>query len=215
MDIALNTRKANVLFNPGAEINRIAETHYFIRLELRKALDGFVLSDYAKSVLGGNATYLEYWEKSFSDRFFDMGTLIRLGTSIENCLKYFYMDQKGYGNIAQLKNSCEYSKGIFQRIQAWQQNGVIALYQRELGVDLTQNPHLVEIQELMLHRHLYAHCSGIVDDDYIYDILRTTGQDLQQLPELSSYPNQETYFFEPLKRLNDFIEATRGFFAKF
>ena len=68
----------------------------------------------------------------------------------------------------------------------------------------------------MQHRHLYAHNSGIIDDDYIAKILKITGIDLLQNPQiLNVYPAQDVYWFKPLERINEFIEATKRFFAAF
>jgi hypothetical protein len=82
--------------------------------------------------------------------------------------------------------------------------------------DLTTNPELSAIQEAMMHRHLYAHNSGLVDDDYIDKLRRITGHDLASDSRISaSYPNDDTYWFEPLKSLNTLIESTRRFFRAF
>ncbi len=84
-----------------------------------------------------------------------MSTTIRLGTAIEICLRTYYMDRKSYSTLIDLRNDALYEKGIFQRVQNWQRaNGVISLYRDEIGYDLTTNPHLLAIQEAMMHRHL-------------------------------------------------------------
>jgi hypothetical protein len=143
-----------------------------------------------------------------------MGTIIRLGSTIESCLKYYYMDKKNYSNLVDLKNDPAYKKNIFQRVQSWQgADSAIGIYQSQLGVDLRTNPDLVFIQEAMMHRHLYAHNSGLLDDDYIRHIKQITGEDLMADPLVSqTYPLQDTYWFKPLNRITDLIEKTQSFF---
>jgi hypothetical protein len=198
------------------EINRVAEVHFFIRPVLVRALRQQSITDEGRKLVGNFENYYGLWTASFSDNFFDMATAIRLGSVIENCLKKYYMDQKGYITISQLKTDRNYKRGIFQQVQSDQRKGVIWLY-NEAGIyDLSTNKHLVSIQEAMMHRHLYAHNSGIIDDDYIDKIEKITGQDIKALPQIAaSYPTNDTYWFEPLTRLNDFIEEARRFFSLF
>ena len=93
---------------------------------------------------------------------------------------------------------------------------MIELYKSELQYDLKTNLHLKAVQEAMMHRHLYAHNSGLLDDNYIKRIKQITGEDLLSLPEVSThYPATDTYWFRPLKRLNLFIEEARRFFRIF
>jgi hypothetical protein len=198
------------------EINRVAEVHFFLRPLLSNSLNKQVITDEGQKIVGDFQTHKDLWIASFSDRFFDMATMIRLGSVIEGCLKAYYMDKKGYANIPQLKADPKYQHNIFQRVQSWQRNGVITLYKSELGYDLSTNLHLVSIQEAMMHRHLYAHNSGIIDDDYIDKIQRITGQNIKIIPEIAeNYPINDTYWFEPLKRLSYFIEESRNFLSNF
>lgn len=199
------------------QINRVAETAFSIRPIMKSALKNQILTDDTRKYLGHDfKNYLEFWEASYSDRFFDMSTLIRLGSAIEGCLKWYYMNRKGYANIPELKNDSSYRINIFQRVQTFQNDGVINLYMKELNFDLRNIPELNLIQEAMQNRHLYAHNSGIIDDDYVDKIKRITGYDLLSNPDITqSYPLQDTYWFEPLKRIPDFIEGTRRFFKAF
>jgi hypothetical protein len=198
------------------ELNRVAEVHFFLRPVLSKALAEHVLADDGKAFVGDYANCKQLWTASFGDRFFDMATAIRLGSAIEACLKLYYMEKKGHPNIPALKADPKYRTNIFQHVQSWHSNGVIELYKNELDYDLTTNPKLAAIQEAMMHRHLYAHNSGLVDDDYIDKIRRITGHDLASDPRIAaSYPNDDTYWFEPLKSLNVLIESTRQFFRAF
>jgi len=198
------------------DINRVAEVHFYLRPVLLKALREQSITDEGRKLVGNFENYYELWTATFSDKFFDMATAIRLGSVIEKCLKNYYMDKKGYINISQLKTDPNYKRGIFQQVQSYQNKGVIWLYNKADIYDLSTNKHLVSIQEAMMHRHLYAPNSGIIDDDYIDKMKKITGQDIKTLPEIAaSYPTNDTYWFEPLTRLNDFIEEARKFFDLF
>src|SRR3990167_6163340 len=98
------------------EINRVAETHFFLRPNLTQALQKQLLTDDAKKIVGNHSNYHEFWTATFSDKFFDMGTMIRLGSTIEVCLKRYYMHKKGYTKIPELVIDRNYNQGIFQRI---------------------------------------------------------------------------------------------------
>jgi hypothetical protein len=105
------------------QLNRVTETQFYLRTALIKALQEQILTDDARAFVGNFSNYVEFWKASFSDRFFDMGTLIRLGSAIEACLKWYYMLKKGYNNIPQLKTDPAYKQHIFQRVQPWQSKG--------------------------------------------------------------------------------------------
>lgn len=200
------------------EINRVAETHFYTKPVLESTLKQRVINPEARHLVGGFDTEYARWRGTFADRFFDMGTMIRLGTAVEIGLRNYYMDRKGHSTLVELRSDHRYRKGIFQRVQRWQAaNGAIALYRDEIGYDLISNPHLRAIQELMSHRHLYAHNSGLLDDEYIENIEAITGTDLRARPGLaySNYPAEDVYWFEPLKSLNVFIEEARRFFRLF
>lgn len=201
----------------NGQINRVAETHFYLRPVLIKALKGQLLTDDARKCIGKDlGNYAELWEATFSDRFFDMATMIRLGSVIEGCLKWYYMSKKGHTNIPQLEADPAYKPNIFQRVQSGQSKSAITLYSQQLGIDLTTNLHLRPMQEAMMHRHLYAHNPGLVDADYIKKIKRITGQDLTAMPQIAqSFPNDDTYWFEPLRKLPHFIEEARSFFRAF
>lgn len=68
------------------------------------------------------------------------------------------------------------------------------------------------MRELMVYRHLYAHRSGVVDEQFIRDHRSITATDLT--PEFAKlgYPDQDVYWFEPLHQLNDLITTARRFF---
>jgi hypothetical protein len=198
------------------EIDRVAEIHFFLRPLLNNSLKNHPITPEGQMRAGGFDNYFDYWHDRFGDRFFDMATIIRLGTVIENCLKYYYMKRKGHATLIDLKADPKYKPNIFQRIQSNQTDNALKLYKDELGYDLNSNPHLKEMQEAMAHRHLYAHNSGLIDEKYINDIKRITRVDISTHPDIaSSYPNQDVYWFEPLKRLDSFIEGAKNFFGQF
>src|SRR2546421_12777789 len=100
------------------EINRIAEIHFFLRPLLNNSLKNQLISTEGKNRVGNFDNYFDYWHDRLGDCFFDMATIIRLGTVIENCLKYYYMKRKGYTTLIDLKADPEYENNIFQRIQS-------------------------------------------------------------------------------------------------
>ncbi|MFC1464519.1 MAG: hypothetical protein ACFLMY_06700 [Candidatus Brachytrichaceae bacterium NZ_4S206] len=199
--------------NPGIE--RVAETHYMIRPVLKVALTNQVLMPEGKRMFPNCSTYWDVWTQRLSDRFFDMGTLIRAAASVETTLRDYYMLKKGHQNLTQLRQDPQYKQNIFQRLMPWNsKDGAIPLL-LTVGVDLTALPELPTLQELMLHRHLYAHNLGVIDDQYIDRLKKLTGRDLLTDPTIStSYPAQDVVWFEPLGRINDFIEAVRRFFRQ-
>lgn len=200
--------------NAFGNINRVANTHFFLRPVLVSALKNQIITEEGRAFAGGANTFYEFWINSFNDRFFDMGTFIRLGTEIENGLKYYYMEKKGHQNLVELKNDPKYSLNIFQRVLPWTQNSAIDIYRNELNIDLTANSKLVQIQEIMLCRHLFAHNSGLLTDDFIDKYLRLTNIDITTLPAIQNYPSSDTYFFDPLQKLNKFIEDAKRFVRK-
>lgn len=198
------------------QLNRVAETHFYLRPILVEVLKTHIITAEGRKHVGGFGTYWEHWVANHGDRFFDMGTLIRLGTAIENCLRWYYMAKKQYTSVSQLKDDPGCPRGVFLRLQPWQDDGVIHLYRQQLGLDLGPNPDLPAVQEALLHRHLYAHHSGLLNDDYIANIRRLTGTDLAADPGIAaSYPHEDVYWFEPLGRIGEFIEASRRFFGRF
>jgi hypothetical protein len=200
------------------EINEVAQIHFYIRRVIEAGLKNIMITPEGKAIVGEYNTELARWRGTFADKFFDMSTIIRLGTAIEICLRTYYMDRKSYSTLIDLRSDARYEKGIFQRVQNWQgANGVISLYRGEIGYDLTTNSHLPAIQEAMMHRHLYAHNSWLLDDEYIDKIRQITGEDIRAHPSLAqaNYPADDVYWFEPLKRLNVHIEEARRFFRQF
>lgn len=194
------------------DLERVAETHFMVRPALSSALKKHVLAAEGQAKFPGCRTYFDIWTKTYSDRFFDMGTFIRAAASVETSLRDYYAQKKGHVNLSQLRQDPNYRKNIFQRVMPWHGNdGAIALL-KTVNVDITAIPELRIVQELVLHRHLYAHNLGVIDDDYIKNLERLTMVDVQAHPAIAAqYPAQDVYWFEPLSRLPKFIEAARSF----
>ena len=58
-------------------MERVAETHFFIRPTLLRALESCVLTAEGQAAASVEATnYLEYWRGTYADRWFDMSTLV-------------------------------------------------------------------------------------------------------------------------------------------
>ena len=183
-----------------------------VRPTLNSVLRKIVLTTEGQALSPGCSTYFDIWTKSYSDKFFDMGTLIRAAASVETSLRDYYAQMKGHVSLSQLRQDPNYKKSIFQRIMPWHgKDGAIALL-RTVNVDITAIPELQTVQELVLHRHLYAHNLGVIDDEYIKNVKRLTMVDLQADPTVAAqYPAQDVFWFEPLGRLPVFIEAVRSF----
>ena len=123
------------------------------------------------------------------------------------------MEKMNYANLSDLRKNKEAKKGIFQRILG--EGGAIDLFKNNLKLDLTKLKGFQVIQEIMLHRHLYAHNCGLIDEIYIEKYLDLTGINLRKDPEISPhYPNEDVYWFRPLKKLDEFIDATKIFLGQ-
>lgn len=194
-------------------VERAAESHFFIRPKIDRCLRAHQLTDDARAYYKQPyKTYHDVWTAQLSDKFHDMTTMIRLGSAIETELRDSYMRIKRHANLLSLKADSDFSKGAFQRIQPWQKEKGSALKTLELaGYDLSTNPQLPHAQQVMLHRHLYAHNVGVSDDEYIANWKQLTGEDLLPILTANGYPASDTYWFKPLSELNGYIESLRGF----
>jgi hypothetical protein len=197
----------------SSAIEKAAEAHFFIRPQIDKALRAHKLTDDARAHFNQPwKTYHEVWTAQMSDKFHDMTTMIRLGSAIETELRDLYMRLKGHANLLSLKADTDFNKGTFQRIKPWQTGKGSALATLNLaGYDLLTNHQLPQAQQVMLHRHLYAHNIGVIDDEYIDDWKRLTGEDLLPVMTASGYPAQDAYWFRPLTNLATYIENLRKF----
>jgi len=208
----------SIIDNIQNRVGRIAETHFFLRPMFVSSLKSPIAPE-ARRLFLNSESYHEFWTKTFGDKFYDMGTLVRLGSEIEICLRDYYMAKKGFKNLVELRADPRYKRGIFQRIMPWQTspNDAISLFNDELGYDLNNNPYFKAIQEIMQLRHLYAHNTGIIDDQFVDAYKKIVGEDVTLIPALGggSYPDEDVYFFKPLSRLNDFINQTKKFFLEF
>lgn len=200
------------------QLKRLEESQYFLRTQIENALKSYVINKDQSWLHGHYNTYYDLWTATFSDRFYDMMTASRIGTVIESNLRTYYMERRGITSSGQLLEDDGYKfckKGLFQRVQGWQQNGVITLYRKYIDYDLTENINLQNVQVAMLDRHLYSHNSGLIDDAYIEGIKKVTGINLLADPMIGDYPNEEVYWLGPLKHLNEMIWSTRCFFEAF
>jgi hypothetical protein len=152
----------------------------------------------------GNRLEKELWTEQFSDRWFDMTTIIRLGTALETGLR------DAYSRLGQAGNP-HGGRGVFQRLV--DDTDIVAAFMNDCGgLDLRSCSEWPTMREVMLHRHLYAHRGGEVDDKYLDDHLAVTGVDLRPRVGQEGYPAQAVYWFAPLARLPEFIESARRFF---
>lgn len=205
--------KAPSMTRKSTALEKAAESHFFIRPQIDRALRAHLLTDDTRAFYNQPwETYHDVWIAQLSDKFHDMTTMIRLGSAVETELRGLYMRSKGHPNLLSLKADPDFSRGAFQRIQPWQNTKGSALNTlRLVGYDLSTNPQLLQAQQVMLHRHLYAHNVGVVDNEYIADWKLLTAEDHLPILTLNGYPAADTYWFLPLSKLNEYIESLRGF----
>jgi hypothetical protein len=203
-----STRKSQTL-------ERAAEAHFFIRPLLINALKGNLLTDAARAALGANhVSYYDFWQASLRDKFEDMTTMIQLGAAVEEVLRDTYMLAKGHANGAALRSDPLYSRGVFQRIMPWQTNaGSASHLLQSVGIDLSSVAKVHAAREAMLHRHLYAHNIGVIDDQYLDDWKQLTGEDLTPAVSSLGYPTKDCYWFRPLQAITTYIDELRKFVA--
>ena len=180
-----------------APVRHIAETHYAIRTLLKSRLQQqWVDLDVIAAATGrpghGKIDYWTWWTQRQGDRFFDMGSLIRLAAGLETGLRDYLSRKKEFSNLNGLRQflatNARWKGAVFQRIQPWHvADGVRSLLAQELGYDLITNSDLRDMQELMLHRHLYAHRAGVLDDQYIDDWQKLTTENLANDPAISPF----------------------------
>jgi hypothetical protein len=197
------------------DVNRVAEMQFLIRPQIEGALKAQILNtgeESIRAIVGDAMTYFDLWERQRGPQFFDMSTLVRLASTVETLMRTYYRTCLGRPSISQLS----VDRAAFQRFFPWSQNNVMDVFFADLGVDLAQNPELPRVQRLMCHRHLYAHSSGLVTDEFLRNWQRLTCEDLRTDPSLAAYPAQDdVYFFRPLKELDAYIEDVRRFFRGF
>ena len=190
-------------------IDRVAEQHFFLRRQLESALDGFKFLPGNSDVVDDCITYKEYWRESYSDRFFDMSTLVRIGSAAEHVLKDAYVQKMGYQSRQALVDDPLYSVGVFQRTNPPRVEHLYKMFRR-FGVELNQFAEWIVIQELMLDRHLYAHALGLLDERHILQVRVLTGVDLMSDARIAgTFPEKDLYWFQPLVRIPEYIEAVR------
>lgn len=191
-------------------IGRVAETHYFVRPLLLRALENQAITPEAAASLNiPYANFAEKWRAEFADRFFDMGTLQRLATAVEQGLRE---TMRLVAGAEGLERAYSNGPGIFQRLVDPRQ--LITSFRDECDYNLTRNPAWSSMQLLMAHRHLYAHRSGLVDAKYVEQVKRLTGDDLAPRLVVDGWPAESVYWFRPLDGLNNQIHDARRFFAE-
>jgi hypothetical protein len=183
-----------------AAVAHVAESHFAVRALLASRLkQQWVDVDIIGGVTGkptnrGKIDYWTWWTERFGDKFYDMGSLIRLAAGLETGLRDYLRGKKQLNTLNDLRlflaSDARWKGAVFQRIQPWHvQGGVESLFQEELGYDLKTNSNLRDMQEVMLHRHLYAHRAGVLDDQYIADWQKLTTENLANDPAVSVAEN--------------------------
>lgn len=196
--------------NNRASLNRVAETHFFVRIKLNQALDSVALTDASELIVGSKyRNYGEYWRASYGEAFFDIGTLLRLATAIEDGLREVYLQVAGEARLRAFVQ--RHGRGVFQRLR--DRDGVLVKeFRLALDYELESNPEWSSLCLIMAHRHLYAHRSGQIDEDYVRQIRELSGEDVSETFDSAGWPAERMYWFRPLHSLGDMIEETRRFF---
>lgn len=191
---------------------KIKESDYFIRRKIECDLKNIKFDDEMKKVAGSFDTYFDMWTATYSDKFYDMSTIVRLGTIIEGCLKDYYQDKMGFSNRKELKDHINSSQNVFQQVLPWHTDGVLNRIKNQFSVDPFSISELAILQEAMLLRHLYAHNSGVLDQKFVENYKRLTSVDLSQSSSpYKDFELQDYYYFEPLRNISKYISGTEKF----
>lgn len=195
--------------------NKVRESEFFIRRQLENSLKSIPFDDRMKSVAGNYDTYFDMWRATYSDKFYDMTTIVRLGTVIETCLKDYYQNKSGFSNRKELKDHINSKQNVFQQVLPWHIDGVLKRIKKEFSIDPFAISELPLVQETMLLRHLYAHNSGVIDKKFVEHYERLTSIDLgSQSSIYNTYELDDCYYFEPLNNISKYLSATEKFFDK-
>jgi len=197
------------------KVNMVAEIHFSIYPQLKSKLRKTHITDAGMKMTSGASTYLEWWTNRFGDKFFEMATFVRLGSVTEAAFRDYYMDRKGIDNLVDLKADPAYKQGVFQRVISGGST-LQVLYKEQLGIDIESFSEFSSVREFFVHRHLYAHNSGLLDEKYLANLDAVGGQPKPSPATLVSlgYPSQDAYWFKPLSNLNKYIEDFRRLFRQ-
>lgn len=157
---------------------RIRESEYFIKRVFEENLKKIQLDSKTKILVGPYDSYFHMWQATLSDKFYDMTTVVRLGTVIEICLKDYYQEQCGLSNRKELQAHVNSEQNIFQQVQPWHKNGIFVKIENQFHINPLQIDEVKTIQQVMLLRHLYAHNSGLLDKKFVNNYKRLTGIDI-------------------------------------
>lgn len=193
-------------------LKRIAEVEGMIKLILVNALKSSNITSGNQQYAGNATTMHELWTNSYGDKFFNMGTFIRLGSEIENGFRHYYMSKMNHPNNLSLNADPNIRHGIFQRLKG--NNTLQSLYKAELSIELEAIPGFPKIKEFMVARHLYTHRAGLLDEKFIDDWKEITGLDLNNNQDIVNldYPNNDTYWFKPLEDIWEYNRSSVSIF---
>jgi hypothetical protein len=193
-------------------INQVAGREYTIKSILRTALQAQIIQPGNEIVARDCKNMYELWVMQYGDKFYTMANLIQLCSIIETGFRDYYREKKSYLSLVDLTSDKEIKGAHFQRLIG--DNPLQNLFLSQLSVNLESLPDFLEIKKAMVLRHLYAHRSGLVDQKFINDWEKLTGQNLEPNFTLVGYPNKDVFWFEPLSNISNFIEAARCVFKQ-
>jgi len=149
--------------------------------------------------------HLERHNMLLGKHYISMAFIIRLGSVIENGLREFYMNKTGYESTYILKKSdTRLNKtGIFQRLERGKNICALDIFD-EINIKIEQNEFYKGVQEILEHRHLYAHNSGVFDERYIANIFKITNEDIRKEVQSLGYPEKDILWLRPLQRVQQY-----------
>lgn len=209
-------------------VQRVAIAELNMLPMLKSALHRTILSEEGKKLFGEQfKNLLQVYESNFSLAFLRIGNFIRLGTELENFTRAYYMEKQGLTSRSSLKahlQKLKYPPAIFQRvlpsIKEKNDPTLMELYQKELNIDLKEISKFRSIQEYFVHRHLYTHQNGFVDEIYLEHLEKILGVEERQRVETAilktlkttTIDDSEVFWFYPIhKRFAPLILDSKEF----
>ena len=202
-------------------INRVAAADRAIRPMTDRALRKQVLpEDGRRFAPSGAKTLYDMFEADYTLDFMRMGTFQRLGSVLEVTLRDYYMERRSLtrpGLDSDLRGvGKQFSGAVFQRVKPGGAGNVQSLFSSAFGFELNDGKGFDAVQEYFVHRHLYTHRDGRVDERYLTDLEAVSGADERARVEaavleqagVQSVEEADVYWFEPLRQhFSRYIDA--------
>ncbi len=210
-------------------INRIEAAERVLVPILRKALSKRTLTPEMRQVMPeGCETLLDVFHRDHTINFMRMGSFLRLGATLERFVRAYYMEKVQLTTTAELREDLTALGGGFEPFvfrsfylsPARSHPTVVDLYARRLGINLGDKVGFSSVQEYFIHRALYVHKNGQVDDEYLDQIAALLGKDerdrieaaIMSVSPVEHVEDAHAYWFEPIdKNLQHYIDRAMRF----